>query len=111
MHLAIITVASQIILMHVRIQTTEGILDFGLSSEQHYKDNSNSLRVLAVMCHGIKTEDGCEIVDFDRDPWVSLKVCTYRPSLLEWRIEVWLRAKINIATKKRSKLSKKDNPP
>ena len=76
MHLAIITVASQIILMHVRIQTTEGILDFGLSSEQHYKDNSNSLRVLAVMCHGIKTEDGCEIVDFDRDPWVSLKVCT-----------------------------------
>ena len=62
---------------------TDSILGFVLSSGQHYKDNNNSLRILAVLCCGIKTDDGCEIVDFDRDPWASLKVSTYRPSLLE----------------------------
>ena len=61
------------------------------------------------MCHGIKTNDGSEIDDFDRDPWASLKVSTYRPSLLEWRSEVQRRAKINIARKNGSELSKKDN--
>ncbi len=39
-----------------------------------------------------------------------MKGTTYRPSLLEWRSEVWQRSKINIATKKGSKLSKKKNP-
>jgi hypothetical protein len=63
---------------------------------------------LAVMCRGIKTNDGGEIVDFDVDPWKSLKGTTYRPSLLEWRSEVRRRSKINIATKRGSKLSKKD---
>jgi hypothetical protein len=61
----------------------DGILDFAMCSEQLYKDNNNSLRILAVMCHGIKTGDGCEILDFNKDPWTSLKVSTYCPSLLE----------------------------
>ena len=62
---------------------TDSILVFSMSSEQHYKDNNNSLRILAVMCHGINTNDGCEILDFNKDPWTSLKVSTYRPSLSE----------------------------
>ena len=62
------------------------------------------------MCCGIKTNDEREIVDFDVDPWMSLKVTTYRPSLLEWRSEVVQRSKINITAKRGSKLSKKDNP-
>jgi hypothetical protein len=44
------------------------------------------------------------------DPWKSLKGTAYRPSLLEWRSEVWQRSKINIATERGSKLLKKDNP-
>jgi hypothetical protein len=94
----------------VRCADTDGIIGFALSSEQHYKNNNNSLRILAVMCRGVKTDDGSEIVHFDRDPWASLKVTTYRPSLLEWRSEVWRRSKIYIPTKRGSKLSKKDNP-
>jgi hypothetical protein len=79
-------------------------------SEQHYKKNNNSLRILAVMCRGIKTDDDGEIFDFDVEPWKSLKGNTYRPSLSEWRSEVQRRSKINIATKRGSKLLKKDNP-
>jgi hypothetical protein len=34
---------------------TDGLLGFAVSSEQHYKDNNNSLRILAVMLwRGIK---------------------------------------------------------
>ncbi len=40
----------------------------------------------------------------------GLKGITYRSSLLEWRSEVQQRSKINITTKRGSKLSKKDNP-
>ena len=61
-----------------------------------------------VMCCGIKTDDGSEIVDFDVDPWILSKVTTYHPSLLEWRSEVRRRSNINIATKRGSKLLKKD---
>jgi hypothetical protein len=89
---------------------TVGIDGVLLSSEQHYKNGNNSLRILAVMCCGIKTNDGGEIVDFDVDPWNSLNHTTYRPSLVEWRSEVWQRSKIIIAVKRGSKLSKKDNP-
>ena len=85
----------------------DGVL---LSSEQHYKNSNNSLRILAVLCCGVKTNDGGEIVDFNVDPRNSLNRTTYRPSLLEWRSEVWRRSKINIATKRGSKLSKKENP-
>jgi hypothetical protein len=90
---------------------TVGIHGVGLSSEKHYKyNNNNSLRILAIMCRGIKSDDGSEIVDFDVDPWASLKVTTYCPSLLKWRSEVKRRSKINITTKRGSKLPKKDNP-
>ena len=68
------------------------------------------MRILAVMCRGIKTDDDGEIFDFDVEPWKSLKGNTYRPSLLEWRSEVQRRLKINIATKRGSKPSKKDTP-
>ena len=46
----------------------DNIIGVALSSEQHYKNSNNSLRILAVMCRGIKTNDGGEIVDFDVDP-------------------------------------------
>jgi hypothetical protein len=42
-------------------------------SEQHYKKNNNSLRILAVMCRGVKTDDDREIFDFDVEPWKSLR--------------------------------------
>jgi len=74
-----------------------------LSSEQHNKNSNNSLRILAVMCRGIMTNDGGEIVDFDVEPWKPLKGNTYHPSLLEWRSEVQRRSKINIATKRGSR--------
>ena len=89
---------------------SDNIIGVVLSSEQHFKNNNNSLRILVVRCCGIKTNDGSEIVDFNVDPWKSLKITTYRPILLEWRSEVWWRLKINIATKRGRKLSKKDNP-
>jgi hypothetical protein len=88
---------------------TVGIHGVPLSSEQHYKNSNNSLRILVVMCCGIKTNDGGEIVDFNVDPWNSLNSTTYRPSLVEWRSEVQ-KSKINIAAKRGSKLLKKDNP-
>jgi hypothetical protein len=88
----------------------DNIIGVALSSKQHYKNSNNSLRIFAVMCCGIKTNDGSEIVDFDVDPWKLLKVTTYLPSLLEWRSEVWQKSTINIVTKRGSKLSKKDNP-
>ncbi len=62
------------------------------------------------MCRGIKNSNGVEMVDFDVDPWNSLNKGTYRPSSAEWRSEVWQRSKANIAAKRGSKLSKKDNP-
>ncbi len=68
---------------------TVGVHSVLLSSEQHYKSSNNSLRILAVMCRGIKTDDGGEIVDFDMDLWNSLNRTTYRSSLVEWRSEVW----------------------
>ncbi len=68
---------------------TDNIIGVALSSEQHYKNRNNFLRILVVMCRGIKTNDGSEIVDFNVDPWKSLKITTYRPILLEWRSEVW----------------------
>ena len=74
-----------------------------LSSEEHHKKNHISLNILMGMCHGLKN-------DFDKDPWASMKVSTYRPSLLELKNEVRQRSKILIATKKGKKLSKKDNP-
>jgi hypothetical protein len=48
-----------------------GINGVALSSEQHYKISNNSLRILAVMCRGIKTDDGGEIVDFDVEPLIE----------------------------------------
>ena len=48
-----------------------GINGVALSTEQHYKISNNSLRILAVMCRGIKTDDGGEIVDFDVEPWIE----------------------------------------
>ena len=53
------------------------------SSEEHYKDNNNSLKILAVMCHGLNNEDDSDLINFNKDPWKSLKVTTYRPSLVE----------------------------
>ncbi len=53
------------------------------SSKDHYKDNNNSLKILAVMCHGLKNEDNSDLINFIKDPWQSLKVTTYRPSLVE----------------------------
>ena len=46
-----------------------GIDGVPLSSEKHYKNSNNSLRMLAVMCCGIKTNDKGRIVDFNEDPW------------------------------------------
>ena len=87
--------------------TAEGDL---LSSEEHYKKNHNSLKILVAMCHGLKNEDDSDILFFDKDPWASMKASTYRPSLLELKNEVKQRSKTLIATKKGKKLSKKDNP-
>ena len=81
-----------------------------LSSEEHYKKNHNSLKILVAMCHGLKNEDDSDILFFDKDPWASMKASTYRPSLLELKNEVKQRSKTLIATKKGKKLSKKDNP-
>ena len=65
-----------------------GINGVALSSEQHYKNSNDSLRISVVMCCGIETDDGGEIVDFNVEPWKSLKGNTYHSSLLEWRSEV-----------------------
>ena len=83
-----------------------------LSSEEHYKKNHNLLKILMGMCHGLKNEEDSDIVIFDKDPWASMKVSTYHPSLLELKNEVKRRSKIliAIATKKGKQLSKKDNP-
>jgi len=54
-----------------------GINGVALSSEQHYNNSNNSLRILVVMCRGIKTDDGGEIVDFDVEPWIEVQ---YLPS-------------------------------
>ena len=62
------------------------------------------------MCHGLKNEDNSDLVNFNNDPWASLKVSTYRPSLAEIKNEVRQRSKILIAIEKGKKLSKKDNP-
>jgi hypothetical protein len=40
------------------------------------------------MCLGLKNEDKSDIVVFDKDPWASMKVSTYHPSLLELKNEV-----------------------
>ena len=47
---------------------TDNIIGVLLSFKQNYKNSNNSLRILVVMCRGIKTNDGGEIVDFDVDP-------------------------------------------
>ena len=81
-----------------------------LSSEEHCKKNNNLLKILVAMCHGLKNEDNSDLVNFNKDPWASLKVSTYCPSLAEIKNEVRQRSKILIATEKGKKLSKKDNP-
>jgi len=47
-----------------------------LSSEEHYKKNHNSLKILVAMCHGLKNGDDSDIVVLDKDPWASMKVST-----------------------------------
>jgi hypothetical protein len=89
---------------------SDKVIGLAPTSDQHYKNNNNSLRILAVMCRGIKNNNGGEFVDFNAEPWNSLNHSTYRPSLAEWRSEVKRRSKANIAAKRGSKLSKKDNP-
>jgi hypothetical protein len=84
--------------------------DFAPTCKEHYQNNNNSLRILVAMCHGLKNNDGSDIVDLDKEPWASLKVLMYRPNLGKWRNEIRRRARINIATKQPSKVSKKDNP-
>ncbi len=81
-----------------------------LSSKEYYKKNYNFLKILAVMCHGLKNEDDSDKVDFDKNLWASLKVSMYHPRLLEWRNKVRQRARINITTKQAKQLSKKDDP-
>jgi hypothetical protein len=71
-----------------------------LSSDEHYKKNHNSVLILVAMRLGLKNEDNSDLVDFDKDPWASLKVSTYHPSLAELKNEVKQRSKILIATKK-----------
>ncbi len=63
-----------------------------------------------TMCHGLKNKDGSDLVDLDKDPWASLKVSMYRPSVGKWRSEIRREARIDIATKESAKVSKKDNP-
>ena len=82
-----------------------------LSSEEHYKKNHDSLKILVAMCYGLKNEDDSDIVLFDKDSWASMKVSMHHPSLLELKNEVKQRSKILLATLKGKKLSKKDNPP
>ncbi len=83
---------------------------FAPTCEKHYQNNNNLLRILVAMCHGLKNNDGSDIVHLDKEPWASLKVSMYRPYLVEWRNEIRRRARINIATKQPSKVSKKNNP-
>ena len=59
-----------------------------LSSEEHYKKNHNLYMILVAMCHGLKNEDNSGFVDFDKNPWASLKVSTYRPSLAKFKNEL-----------------------
>jgi hypothetical protein len=83
---------------------------FALTCEEHYQNNNNLLRILVMMCHGLKNEDGSDLVNFNKDPWALLKVSMYCPNLGKWRNEIKRRARINIATKQSTKVSKKDNP-
>jgi hypothetical protein len=57
-----------------------------LSCEKYYKNNNNLLKILAVICHGLKNEDNSDLVDFNKDPWASLKVSTYCPNLGKWEM-------------------------
>jgi hypothetical protein len=95
--------------------SVEGIsvdsVGFAPTCKEHYQNNNNSLTILVMMCHGLKNNDGSDIVNLDKEPWASLKVSMYRPNLGKWRNEIRRRARItNIATKQSSKVSKKDNP-
>jgi hypothetical protein len=83
---------------------------FAPSCEEHYQNNNNLLRILVTMCHGLKNKDGSDLVNFDRDPWASLKVSMCHPNLGKWRNDIRRRARINIATKQSTKVSKKGNP-
>jgi hypothetical protein len=47
---------------------------FVLTCEEHYKNNNHSLRILVMVCHGMKNEDNSDLVDFNKDPWALLKV-------------------------------------
>jgi hypothetical protein len=87
-----------------------GSAGFVLTWEEHYQNNNNSLRILVTMCHGMKNEDGSDLVDLDKDPWALMKVSMYCPNLGKWNNEIRKRARINIPTKQSAKVSKKDNP-
>jgi hypothetical protein len=96
------------------VTSVEGIsvdsVGFVPTCEEHYQNNNNSLRILVAMCHGLKNNDGSDVVDLDKESWASLKVLMYCPNLIKWRNEIRRRAMINIATKQPSKAPKKDNP-
>jgi hypothetical protein len=79
-------------------------------SEYHYKNSNNSLKILLVMCYGLKKDDNSDLLDLNKDPWISSKVTTYRPGLLELKKEVTRRSSIIIATKMGGKVTKKDQP-
>jgi hypothetical protein len=83
---------------------------FALTCKEHYKNNNNLLRILVTMCHGLKNEDGSDLVNFNKDPCALLKVSMCYPNLAKWRNKIRRRARINITTKQSTKLSKKDNP-
>jgi hypothetical protein len=83
---------------------------FAPTCKEHYQNNNNLSRILVTMCHGLKNKDGSDLVDFDKDPWTSLKVSMYCPNLGKWRNEIRRRARINIATKQSTKVSKKNYP-
>ena len=40
-----------------------------LMSEEHYKKNHNSLKILVALCHGLKNEDTSNLINFDKEVW------------------------------------------
>ncbi len=69
----------------VRGTSVEGIsvdsAGFAPTCEEHYQNNNYWLKIIVMMCLGLKNKDGSDLVNLDKDLWASLKISMYCPSL------------------------------
>jgi hypothetical protein len=56
--------------------------------KEHFEKCNNSLKVLVVLCRGLKTDSNEPLMDPKREPWLHLKASQLKPNAGDYKEEV-----------------------